>query len=344
MKRFYYCLLFGLSLVSCNDSESPTGKYTSGIFVVNEGNFTEADGSIDFFTPGNSTVVHDVFKVENGIERGGVIQSIFFDNNRIFIMDQKGNKIDVVKADDFTLIATIDNGLSSPRYMTMINGEAYVSNWGPFDANFQLQESFIAVVNLDSYQVEKSIPTPAGPEALVSFGDQLYVPNSFSNTISVISSSTKTITSQFTVPDGPLQLVEDKNGKWWLLSNSFITGSMLSRLNLNNEEVELSFPIGSSAKSLVFNGSADQLFILTTPFQSEASVLAISIEATEAPVAPIITGPNLYGIGIDPVANIIYLGNSNAFQGNGTVIRYSTDGQMIDSFSVGRGPNSFLFR
>jgi hypothetical protein len=53
---------------------------------------------------------------------------------------------------------------------------------------------------------------------------------------------------------------------------------------------------------------------------------------------------NFYGIGIDPETDLIYLGDSKNFVGNGAVYRYTTSGQFVDSKAAGRGPNGFVFK
>ena len=150
-------------------------------------------------------------------------------------------------------------------------------------------------------------------------------------------------TSSITVATGPLDMVEDKNGKIWVQSNEFFAESALSQLDLSSEQVLKSFIVGSSAKSLNINGAGDQLYYLSAPYGADAEVKTVSIDASEDAAEALITAPNLYGLGIDPVTGIIYLGNHNGFQGNGTVIRYDGS-ELLDSFAAGIAPNGFVFR
>ncbi len=330
--------------VSCKKTtETPRGKYAVGVFVVNEGNFTEANGSVGFYNPQDQSVVTDVYAEENGVAPGGVLQSVYFYNNLAFIIDQVGSRIEVVEAETFKPVATIETGLSTPRYMVVANGKGYVSNWGPFDSNFNLPESFVAVIDLNDFTISKTIPATSGPEGLFAFGNRVLVAASFAAEVQILDTDNDSFTGKIDVADGPKTFVEDKNGKVWLLSSSYVTGAALSQLDAAAGTVLKSFPVSSSAMRLAINGSGDQLYYLAAPFGADAEVKTVGIDATEDASEALITAPNLYGLGVDPASGIIYVGNHNGFQGNGTVLRY--DGAtMLDSFAAGVGPNGFVFR
>lgn len=343
-KTFLSILVITILNVSCTrTNEVPIGKFATGVFVINEGNFSESNGSISHFNTSNSKVSRDLFEEANNVSPGGIIQSVYFYDNVAFIIDQLGNTIEVVEAETFKSITTIDQGLSTPRYMTIANGKGYISNWGSFDANFNLTESYVAVVDLESYTVTATIDTDSGSEGFIASGGNVYVANSFSNTVQEIHTTDDAIVATITVANGPQEFIEDINGKVWLLSNSFLSGSTLSQLDLSLNQVIKSFAIGESAKSLNINGSGDQLYYLSAPFGADAEVRSVAVTATTDTNEALITQPNLYGLGVDPQSGIIYLGNHNGFQGNGTVLRYE-QGSFIDNFAVGVAPNGFVFR
>jgi YVTN family beta-propeller protein len=338
------CVALTLIITSCsNTEEAPRGEYDNGIFVINEGNFSEANGSIGFYEEVTSESSQDIFAAANGVSPGGIIQSLYFYEDLAFIIDQVGNRIEVVEAETFKTIATIDQGLITPRYMVVANGKGYVSNWGLYDENFNLPDSYLAVIDLESFEVTGSIETDNGSEGMIVFANNIYLANSNSNTVEIINTADNTITGSISVATGPRTFVEDKNGAAWLLSNDFFAGSALAQLELSTEQVLKSFAIGADAKGLNINGAGDQLFYLSAPYSSDAVVKVIPIDATEDAAEALISGPNLYGLGVDPKTDIIYLGNHNGFQGNGTVIRYEGS-TLLDSFSAGLAPNGFVFR
>ena len=348
MKKTIYLVILWLGstifISACSTPEQkPKGEYATGIFIVNEGNFSESNGDISFYDEATSTVTQDIFNKANGVSTGGIIQSVYFYKNFAFIIDQLGNRIEVVEAATFKSIATIEEGLSTPRYMVVANNKGYVSNWGSFDNNFDLPDSYVAVIDLSSYTVTKSIDIGNGAEGLLEYGGSVYVADSYANTIESIDPNTDTVKESITVADSPVGFAEDKNGKVWVLSSSFLSGSALSQLDLASSRVLKTFSVGASAKSLTINNAGDQLYYLSTPYGANAQVRTVSIDASSDATEALITAANLYGLGVDPGTGIIYLGNHNGFQGNGTVLRY--DGAtLLDNFPVGIAPNGFIFR
>ena len=337
-------VLLALSTSSCSNTEEvPKGEFATGVIIVNEGNFNEVNGTIGFYNESKAEVSQDIFEKANGVATGGSLQSIYFNENLAFIIDQVGHRIEVVEAETFKSVALIDQALNTPRYIVVANGKGYVSNWGSYDANYNLPESYVAVVDLESFTISKTIKTDNGTEGMIVFGGNVYVANSNSNTVEKIDTSNDTVTSSISVATGPAGMVEDKNGKVWVLSNEFFTESVLSQLDLSTGQVLKSFTIGESAKGLNVNGTGDQLYYLSAPFAGDAEVKMVSIDATEDAAEALILAPNLYGLGVDPVTGIIYLGNHNGFQGNGTVIRYQGDA-ILDNFAAGIAPNGFVFR
>jgi len=348
MKNVKLFILFwaitALFISGCSDTdEKPRGEFATGVIIVNEGNFSESNGSVGFYNENTFVVSEDIFNQVNGVSPGGIIQSVYFYKDLGFILDQAGNRIEVVEAETFKAVATIEIGLNTPRYMVVANGKGYVSNWGDFNANYDLPESYVAVIDLDSYTVSKSIATGNGAEGLFVFGGNVYVANSYANTIEVIDPATDTVSGSITVATAPLSFAEDKNGKVWVLSSSFFAGSALSQLNLATKEVIKSFSISPSAKSLTLNGAGDQLYYLSSPYGADAEVRTLSIEAAADASEALITGANLYGLGVNPTTGILYLGNHNGFQGNGTVLRYE-GATLKDYFAAGVAPNGFIFR
>lgn len=338
------CAVAALIISGCtNTEEAPRGEFSTGVIIVNEGNFTESNGSVGFYSESSSETTQDIFNNANGVSPGGLIQSVYFYDNMAFIIDQLGSRIEIVEAETFKSIAVIDQGLSTPRYMVVAGGKGYVSNWENFDANYDLPNSYVAVIDLESFTVTKSIESDNGSEGLVVYGEHVYVANSYSNTIEEIDPITDAITSSTTVATGPVGFAEDMNGKVWVLSSSFFAGSALSQLDLSTKEVLKSFGISESAKSLNTNGAGDTLYYLSTPYGTDAEVKMLSIDVVEDAEEPLITSPNLYGLGVDPISGIIYLGNHNGFQGNGTVLRYEGP-NLKDNFPAGVAPNGFVFR
>ena len=92
----------------------------------------------------------------------------------------------------------------------------------------------------------------------------------------------------------------------------------------------------SSPSHLTISGSKDQLY-----YTYRASVYTLGITEAALPTTPLIRRA-FYGLGIDPKDGTIY-GGQASFTAADKVIRYRPTGTPIDSFTVGIGPNGFVF-
>ncbi len=346
MRKFRLSYLYVLALLvvagACKkEEEVPRGEFASGVLVVNEGNFSDADGTLSFYNPTNEEVTQDIYKKATNETLAGVFQSVFTADGKTYIIDQVGSKITVVESETFKLLGTISEGLDVPRYMTVANGKGYVTNWGPFDANFQLPDSYVAVIDLNNFTVSKKLNTANGAEGIISLNNTVYVAASGDNTVHVIDTQKDEITGGFEVPSGPRQFTEDANGRLWVLCNNYIT-SNLAKIDVANSRVATQFEIAGSAKSITSNANGTKIYYLCTPWGSPGQVFVIANDASFAPQEALITGDNFYGLGVSD-DETIYIGRSNGAD-NGTVIRYNSEGTALDNFAAGRFPNSFEFR
>ena len=78
------------SLSSDDSKENTLGPFSSGIFVINEGNFGSDDGSISFIDP-NGLVQNNIFSENNALRRlGDVVQSMYAIDTSAFILVNSG--------------------------------------------------------------------------------------------------------------------------------------------------------------------------------------------------------------------------------------------------------------
>ena len=105
MKTFRGLVLMMLTIscfliTSCeDDNNQPAGEFENGTFVVNEGNFQDADGTISFINPNDGVVKQDLFgSVNNGLALGDVVQSMTIDEDHAYVVVNNSNKIEVVNA------------------------------------------------------------------------------------------------------------------------------------------------------------------------------------------------------------------------------------------------------
>lgn len=61
-----------------------------GIFILNEGNMTTENGSLDYIDE-KGTFWNNIYKTVNGTELGNVAQDMAFNNGKIYVISQNGN-------------------------------------------------------------------------------------------------------------------------------------------------------------------------------------------------------------------------------------------------------------
>lgn len=359
MKKNHYLnrLTCGVALVaqafffsSCDqeNEHQPKGSYESGVFIVNEGNFNRGNGSISFYNRNTKTADQDIFKQVNNRPTGDVIQSLAVHNEKAYIVANNSGKMEVADANTFQSLGTVE-GLMMPRYFAALQNKGYVTEWVGFSGNGR-----VAVVDLKTNTVTKTIPVGGFPEQLLVHNNKLYVANSADNTVSVINTNTDVLETTVTVGDGPNSLAVDANNKIWVLcggdkvwlpdysgidENASTVGSLV-RLNPATLAAETTLAFGSKKEApakLTANSSKNKLY-----YTYQGKVFQVDITAAALPVTALINR-GFYGFGVDPATNILY-GSPSSFTANSKVIRYNPSGAAIDSFQAGIGANGFVFR
>src|SRR5690606_14204113 len=110
--------------------------------------------------------------------------------------------------------------LENPRYFTVSNSKGYVTNWGDTGDD---TDDFVAIIDLQDYEVEGIIPVDFGPEAILAKGNTIYVAHQggygHNNKVSVINAITNEVTKTITVGDAPNSMKFDTAGNLWVLAS-----------------------------------------------------------------------------------------------------------------------------
>ncbi|UPL48512.1 DUF5074 domain-containing protein [Hymenobacter sublimis] len=336
-----------LSLLACDPNNDPTPTeapiITKSVFVVNEGNFLRSNSDISLFSKESNSVKNPLlFTTVNKRALGDVAQSMATQDSLGYIVVNNSNKLEVVSLASFRSKATISS-LKLPRYFAASSAEkGYVTETVAYGSAGQ-----VSVINLKTNTVTKSIPVGIQPERLAVAGNRLYVTNSGENTVTVINTTTDAVEGTIVVGDSPNSVVVDRNNNVWVLSGgkviynpgpTLLTKGSLSQitpgqLTAKTREVEVNT---SSPSRLTINGRRDQLY-----YVYRSGVYTMAIGDDKLPTTPLIRR-SFYGLGVDPQDNTIY-GGIGSFTAADKVIRYRSTGAAIDSFTVGIGPNGFVF-
>ena len=213
--KFYALILvtiISVSFSSCDDDDDqPKGKFEEGVFVVNEGNFLDANGTISHISPDDS-VTQDLFgTVNNGLALGDVVQSMSINGEFAYIVVNNSNKMEVVNANTFAAEYTLKNVLL-PRYFTILDGIGYLTEWVSYS-----EPGRVAIIDLQNHVVTESITTDFGAENIIAHQGKLYVSNNFTNTVSVIDPVGKEVIKTIEVGNSPGAFLVDKENMLWVV-------------------------------------------------------------------------------------------------------------------------------
>ena len=283
---------------------------------------------------------------------GAVLQSVATHGDRAFLVVNNSQKVSVVNANTFVAEGEI-TPLEMPRYFVALDdNKGYVTEHVTFNGNGR-----VAVVDLSTYTVTKTIEVGVNPEKMVLAGGKLYVINGGGNTVSVINTATDALETSIAVTARPTSLVVDRNNTLWVTSSGLkawnddytgykeegSTAAALTKINLSTNTVTSTFPFSNvvaTAHSLTTNGAKDKLYYVYNNKVYQQDISATTLAAT-----PLINRKtNFNAIGVDPENGFIYQAKSTGYTTDGWVVRFNNAGRALDSVQVGIAPNGFSFR
>jgi YVTN family beta-propeller protein len=340
IQMFILCAIF----FSCKEDEGPKGKYEHGAFIVNEGGFGSANGSVTYYSDPDAE--QNILKTGSGFA-GDVAQSLTFHNDRGYLVVNGDNKIEVIDANTFESLSTITNkDIVAPRYVRVINDKAYISVWGPFDANYSLVDSYVLVYDLQTNTVIKKIDTDEGTENLLYNGNYLFASNynyGGSNTLAVINPSNNSLVKQIPLSAGPAGMALDANNKLWVICADWASGKLF-RINPTTLEIEATINITAGGPGTDIALSPDKQSVFYT---INSSVYRLSISSTTESAQPIFEAKavtTFYAFNVDPNNGDIWMGDALNYTSVGKTFIYSSTGELKKTFETGINPTQFVFK
>tara|TARA_R110002096_G_scaffold21498_7_gene69871 strand:+ start:14225 stop:15259 length:1035 start_codon:yes stop_codon:yes gene_type:complete len=341
IKSSYFFILALILTVSCreNDDDDPVvlDPNERKVFVLNEGNFQFGNASISVFQPEKSEVKHFVFESNNsGRPIGDVVQSMEIIDNKGFIVVNNSSKIEVVDISNFKSLGSI-SPFNSPRYILPISkNKAYVSD---------LYEGKISIIDPEQQTIIGSISTGGWTEEMHLANNKAFVCHMDSAQILVIDVQSDQIINRIKTPVEPNKILQDVNGNLWVACSGGFSEdyTALVQINPSNEQIIktiTSNDLSNSINNLEMHPSKSSLFYLMS-----GDLFEISISDSTLPSQALVSGDGklFYGLGVDVVANEIYVSDAIDYQQHGVVFRYDFNGNQISHFRAGIIPGDFIF-
>lgn len=329
----------------CQVPEPAASPYEEGVYIINAGNPSGGNGTLTFVPRSSKTVVTDVFKTANpDLALSGLAQNYAEVNGKGLILVDNGSvgqdRVEIVEIGTFRSRASLGApDIENPREVVGVGpNKAYVSCWDALGNGGALTDpGYVAVINLNDNTVTKKIPAVRGVERMVVSGSDVFVGSSAAsgnNTLLILDVNTDAVKQRvdFSAPPQPIAL--DADGKVWIL-----TGREMIRLDPTTRIIEkrLTFP---GVPNSVTIGKDRQTFYYTLNGATHRFTTISTFISTANPII----NRSFNALGVDPRTDVIYGSVIPSYTQAGYVLRYQSDGALIDTVRAEIAPSKFFFQ
>lgn len=314
---------------------NPSGNYTHGVFVMNEGNFQWGNASVSFIHLNDFSIENNVYEAVNQQTLGDVAQSMTIHANKAYLVVNNSHTIVIVNLSDFKTITKI-SGFNSPRYMLVVNdAKAYVSD---------LYQNAIYVVNLESNTIQKTVVASGWTERMLMLNGRAFITNMDNANVLVMDTTTDAIVDSISTVKEPNSFVIDYLDRLWVLCSGGANHEQIPALMCINPSTlqvvaQYNFNAGDYPTELCINKEGTELFYLNS------GVYRMSTSASTLPTMPLIaqSGKVFYRMGVHPQNNDVFVTDAVDYLQDGWVMQFDSNGNALHSWKAGRIPGYICF-
>ncbi len=335
-----------LGLWNCKTTDPEPSIYEAGVYIANQGNFSQNNGSVSYVATGSNAVQTNIFKTANpSLDMAGGAQDLADVNGKMLILvdnDKAGqDKVEIVEDGTFKSRATLKSpDIENPRRaIYAAPNKAYVSCWdvSGSGSTFYKDPGYVAVVDVNAGTVTKKIPAVKGAEGMVLVGSEVFVGSagySGGTALAIINVNTDEVVQKVDMGGEAEPIAVDANGRLWVL-----VGQTMVCYNAGARTVEKRVPLNATPTSVAISRDRRSFYFSTSNRTYRFAITDTSVPSTA------VQNRSFSAIGIDPNTGVFY-GSQNpiSYTQAGYVIRYQETGALIDSVRAEIAPSRFFFR
>ncbi|MCK5468104.1 MAG: hypothetical protein KAI99_06345, partial [Cyclobacteriaceae bacterium] len=269
-----------------------------------------------------------------------------------FLVCNATDKVEFFSVEDYKYLDNPTTNISQPRYMTVVGDKGYITCWGPWSANFTLEESYVAVMDLSTKKIVDSLECGSGPEGIMAFNNKLYIANSFETSVTVIDLDDDLI-SKIDLEAAPQHFAMDGSGTLWVTVSANFgvypqdkVGFQSINTSSDSKNSFIKVPGLSDDGVMAIDRAGEKIYVFTTqPWPAtETEVFVFDTKTETLAGDALISGENFNGIGFNPTTDKLYIADAAGFAGNGKIMVYDVDGLSLDNQVTSIGPFHFMFK
>jgi DNA-binding beta-propeller fold protein YncE len=350
--RALLCLLLGLLIAGCTSSptapQPEIGTVTTGVYIVNEGNYTRDNATLSFYIPDSNRVYPDIFSAANGRPLGDVANDMVLFGDRGYIVVNNSQTIEVISLlDQKSVGAFVVPGSKSPYKMVIVNSsKAYVTN---------LYDNSLTEFDPTSLQmIQERILVGNNPEGIALANGKLYVCDSglgADSSLTVVDPTQDVAVNTIIVGRSPSEIAADASGDVVVKCD----GSF--NFNDPNRDTPGSLVLVDPRTDAVLSTVVLPLGVYGHPgkmtlssngygyFVGKSGIMRFDIGNGTITVNPTpFATVSAYGLAIDDASNRLYVTDAKDYVQPGDVLVYGQDGQQVAQFEAGIIPGTIVFR
>ncbi len=343
-------------LTGCLKSEQPDIVYDYVTVVVNEGNFSERNGSVNYYNEAENRLNNNPLKTSIG----ATYQSVdITSNGYLWVVANNPDKIVAFDALSGAMTdVEVTTGLTTPRFTTFYGNYMFVSNWGnpqqigewePGVPMYGYPDSYVAVYNMPGGRTPvRTLPCGYDAEGLLIYNNTLFVATKEGVKVFDLSLSTMplvtTITStQFTTGNAK-HFVVDASGRVWV---SFTYGGLLCFDPVTYAVKEqYPVPLDDFTGNIAINKDRTKIFSYATTYDAEWNFTGAAVYATDVATGTqteLFSGMyNFYSIGVNPFTGAIYTADTR-YDANSVMMVLDEAGNKKAEVETGVGTSRYAF-